>query len=216
MRFNGSSFFACTDVFSAHDHRLRGLGRFIVACIPLALGLSFMSAAAVLVDSMYFGKLVLLDRTTGIPVTPRHVLATAPQDWVRFTFKGSLTWTMLNNLHYNLDEANLAEHGLHPRYLHLLVNYPILFVNMAWIAMVTVFSKIKAGQWRSESKLVTGTTKPSETPFFFLFHAPMTGLFLTMIASHYYCIYLFFVVVSTRLLRNFRDVITFSHAPSRG
>ncbi|KAJ1658991.1 alpha 1,2 mannosyltransferase [Dispira simplex] len=33
----------------------------------------------------------------------------------------------LNNLLYNLDQDNLADHGLHPRYLHILVNYPLLF-----------------------------------------------------------------------------------------
>ncbi|SCW02863.1 LAFE_0F15940g1_1 [Lachancea fermentati] len=30
----------------------------------------------------------------------------------------------LNNLLYNLDSSNLAEHGLHPRYTHILVNLP--------------------------------------------------------------------------------------------
>ncbi|KAJ1962800.1 alpha 1,2 mannosyltransferase [Dispira parvispora] len=33
----------------------------------------------------------------------------------------------LNNLLYNLDQDNLADHGLHPRYLHVVVNYPLLF-----------------------------------------------------------------------------------------
>ncbi|KAF9351380.1 hypothetical protein BGX34_000631 [Mortierella sp. NVP85] len=141
--------------FKKETSLLKGLGQFIKACIPLALGLGFMSAVAVLIDSIYFGKLVLLDKTTGIPVTPRHILATAPQNWIHFTFKGSLAWTMLNNLYYNLDESNLAQHGLHPRYLHLLVNYPVLFTSLAWIAAITVFQKVKAGQWYSESKLVT-------------------------------------------------------------
>lgn len=31
-----------------------------------------------------------------------------------------------NNLLYNLQTSNLEEHGLHPWYLHILVNYPIL------------------------------------------------------------------------------------------
>ncbi|WVW80343.1 hypothetical protein I302_102323 [Kwoniella bestiolae CBS 10118] len=34
--------------------------------------------------------------------------------------------TPLNNLLYNSDPSNLANHGLHPRYLHLLVNIPLL------------------------------------------------------------------------------------------
>lgn len=127
-----------------------------MACIPLALGLGLMTVFAVLIDSIYFGKLVPLDKTTGSPLTLRQILVTGPQDWTRLTYRGSLTWTILNNLRYNLDETNLAQHGLHPRYLHLLVNYPVLFGNLAWIGVITVFQKVKAGQWHSESKLVTG------------------------------------------------------------
>lgn len=47
----------------------------------------------------------------------------------------SITWsdlyrnpviTPLNNLQYNLSPSNLAEHGLHPWYQHLLINLPLL------------------------------------------------------------------------------------------
>ncbi|KAI7946844.1 hypothetical protein MJO29_011371 [Puccinia striiformis f. sp. tritici] len=34
---------------------------------------------------------------------------------------------------YNLDKKNLAEHGTHPRYLHLLVNGPIIFGPALWL-----------------------------------------------------------------------------------
>ena len=40
---------------------------------------------------------------------------------------GSPQLTVLNSFLYNLDPANLAEHGIHPRYLHSLVNMNILF-----------------------------------------------------------------------------------------
>lgn len=36
-------------------------------------------------------------------------------------------WTPYNALRYNLQSANLAEHGVHPRWLHLVVNAPMLF-----------------------------------------------------------------------------------------
>ncbi|AET39582.1 glycosylphosphatidylinositol-alpha 1,2 mannosyltransferase Ecym_4547 [Eremothecium cymbalariae DBVPG len=47
-------------------------------------------------------------------------------------------WTIapLNNLLYNLDESNLADHGLHPRYTHLLVNIPQL-LGPALLVFVT-------------------------------------------------------------------------------
>ncbi|KAF9170573.1 hypothetical protein BGX21_011089 [Mortierella sp. AD011] len=55
-----------------------------------------------------------------------------------------------------MDVSNLAEHGLHPRYLHLLVNFPVLFVNLGVIGVTTMLQKLKAKQLRSDSKLITG------------------------------------------------------------
>lgn len=52
---------------------------------------------------------------------------------------GALIWTPYNLLKYNLSSTNLAEHGLHPRYLHMVANWPMLFgvglwgvVNFGW------------------------------------------------------------------------------------
>ena len=46
-----------------------------------------------------------------------------------FYFRGSildLTFTPYNFLVYNLSPENLAEHGIHPRWLHLVVNLPMI------------------------------------------------------------------------------------------
>ncbi|KAF9180852.1 alpha 1,2 mannosyltransferase [Haplosporangium sp. Z 767] len=85
-----------------------------------------------------------------------QILEMAPQDWFRLSFKGSLTLTMLNNLRYNLDEKNLAQHGLHPRFFHLFLNFPILFGNLAFIGVATLIQKARKRIWRSDSLLVTG------------------------------------------------------------
>ena len=50
-------------------------------------------------------------------------------------FYGRLTVTPLNNALYNTRVDNLAKHGLHPRYLHALVNFPMLF-GPAGVAML--------------------------------------------------------------------------------
>ncbi|GAA6014017.1 hypothetical protein JCM11491_003489 [Sporobolomyces phaffii] len=42
-----------------------------------------------------------------------------------------LVVTPFNLLRYNVSHSNLAQHGLHPRYLHALVNLPMLFVLLA-------------------------------------------------------------------------------------
>lgn len=68
-------------------------------------------------------------------------------------FYGYLTWgeigvlhvsidnfvvTPLNFLKYNLDTSNLQKHGLHPRWLHLLVNIPLLFNALGCVALFTL------------------------------------------------------------------------------
>lgn len=45
--------------------------------------------------------------------------------------QGKFTITPLNFLEYNSEASNLAEHGLHPRYLHFLVNFPLVFGPVA-------------------------------------------------------------------------------------
>jgi phosphatidylinositol glycan class Z len=47
-----------------------------------------------------------------------------------------LTITPLNNALYNMKTKNLAEHGLHPRWLHTIVNLPLFFGPVALIAHV--------------------------------------------------------------------------------
>jgi GPI mannosyltransferase 4 len=41
-------------------------------------------------------------------------------------YDGKFTVTPLNNAIYNMQTENLAKHGLHPRYLHFIVNLPML------------------------------------------------------------------------------------------
>lgn len=48
-------------------------------------------------------------------------VVSSPLDWEMYVV------TPLNNLVYNSDYSNLAHHGIHPRYTHLLVNLPQLF-----------------------------------------------------------------------------------------
>ena len=47
--------------------------------------------------------------------------------WAAVGVQGALTFTPANSFKYNSDPANLAQHGLHPWYTHLLVNMPMLF-----------------------------------------------------------------------------------------
>ncbi|CDR36110.1 hypothetical protein NBRC10512_004991 [Rhodotorula toruloides] len=70
--------------------------------IPIVLSFAIASLACAITDTVYFS------RTESAPLS-------------------RLILTPLNLLRYNLSAANLAEHGLHPRYMHVLVNWPMLF-----------------------------------------------------------------------------------------
>ncbi|KAF9358569.1 alpha 1,2 mannosyltransferase [Mortierella sp. AD094] len=144
--------------FNQKKSLLSGLSQFTLTCIPLALGIGLMSAFAILIDSIYFGKLVIYNRKDDLNFSLFQLLFTSPLDWINLSYRGSFTVTMINNLQYNMDVNNLAEHGLHPRYLHLLLNFPVLFVSLGIIGLITVFQKLKARQLRSDSKLVTALT----------------------------------------------------------
>lgn len=50
----------------------------------------------------------------------------------------SFVFTPLNFIKYNTDTNNLREHGLHPRWLHLLVNIPLLFNVLGAVGAVGI------------------------------------------------------------------------------
>lgn len=70
------------------------------------------ACACVAVDTMYFSR-----------ARGGDVDVTLPTHWVI---------TPLNWFRYNIDTDNLSRHGLHPRYLHTLVNGPIMFAHL-WV-----------------------------------------------------------------------------------
>lgn len=83
---------------------------FILCGLPAALFF-------ILVDSFYFGYLTVAEigqLEIGI---------------------SNFVVTPLNFLRYNTNTKNLETHGLHPRFLHLLVNIPLLFGILGVVAL---------------------------------------------------------------------------------
>ncbi|CAH0405172.1 unnamed protein product [Chilo suppressalis] len=74
----------------------------------------------ILFDSVYYGYLTMADIES---------LKLSWDNWVV---------TPLNFLRYNSDMRNLTQHGLHPRWLHLAVNIPLLFNVLGLLAVFTV------------------------------------------------------------------------------
>lgn len=86
---------------------------FIFCAIPSVLLL-------ILVDSSYYGYLTVAEIET---------LKVSWNNWVV---------TPLNFLRYNSNMKNLTHHGLHPRWLHIAVNVPLLFNILGILAVITL------------------------------------------------------------------------------
>lgn len=52
----------------------------------------------------------------------------------------SFVVTPLNFLRYNILSENLAQHGIHPRWLHIVVNLPLLFNLLAFAGIFVIFN----------------------------------------------------------------------------
>uniref|UniRef100_A0A1B0GHJ2 Mannosyltransferase n=1 Tax=Lutzomyia longipalpis TaxID=7200 RepID=A0A1B0GHJ2_LUTLO len=104
---------------------LRGLGTKTITFLDfnVRVGLFVLSAVPVLllctlVDSLYFGYLTL-EEVEKLDIGINN-----------FVF------TPLNFIRYNINPSNTALHGIHPWYLHVLVNIPLLF-NVLGIVAIT-------------------------------------------------------------------------------
>lgn len=85
---------------------------FILCGIPTALLL-------IVTDSFYFGYL------------------TVGEIWNLEISMNNFVVTPVNFLKYNLNDQNLESHGLHPRFVHFLVNVPLLFNVLGAIGIYT-------------------------------------------------------------------------------
>ena len=105
------------DVLLAATRRRRK-SSLAAALSPLFIGLTAFAATGVTLsvcDSLLYGQLVL-DWTSGA--------------------RGTLVWPPLTNLVYNLDASNLAKHGSHPRWQHVVVNMPLMFGPAALLLLL--------------------------------------------------------------------------------
>ena len=68
----------------------------------------------------------------------------------------------LFSLRYNAASANLAQHGLHPRFLHAAVNVPMLFLPLALPAAAAFIAALRTllRSWRSKQRLTMAPLQP--------------------------------------------------------
>ncbi|EED86613.1 predicted protein [Thalassiosira pseudonana CCMP1335] len=87
--------------------------------------------------------------------------------------EGATAWSYIapfNALRYNSKSTNLAEHGLHPRVTHAVVNMPMLFGPLALAGYYSIFQR-NGRTYNNSSRSIIGS-------------AYLSGLFLLSCAPH--------------------------------
>jgi len=73
----------------------------------------------------------------------------------------------LNNLIYNMNPVNLAQHGLHPRYIHVLVNMQLLF-SPIWVMSLFRWKQLQVLTGVVLLGLIVLSVAPHQEPRFLL------------------------------------------------
>ncbi len=117
------------------------MSTFILQLLPALPTLILASWALIFIDSSYFSGLSIPD-----------IVA----DFLHGDLS-SMAATPFNSLVYNLSSSNLAEHGLHPRWLHAVVNWPMLFGVGVWaVAEVGWSAAVSEGRhWKGTEAFMT-------------------------------------------------------------
>ncbi|CAO3598750.1 unnamed protein product [Absidia cylindrospora] len=121
----------------------RRQGRLLQSITMLLLGASIVAGVMVVADSLYYGSMTLTWQDGTLITHIRQLFAYPLSSWLHIRWDGTFTLTLLNNLKYNMNVDNLALHGLHPRYTHLLVNFPLLYGPLAIMAVWAFWSTMK-------------------------------------------------------------------------
>ncbi|KAL4071722.1 glycosyltransferase family 22 protein [Scleroderma yunnanense] len=123
-----------------HLHALAALGAFGASMRPTFFGFALPICLQVLRFSYKIsGTLGRTARLLAFPVCSGILTALCSIAVDALYYRGSLwqpVFPSLNFLKYNSSTENLAEHGLHPRWLHLFVNLPMLVSPWLWCLAV--------------------------------------------------------------------------------
>ncbi|CAO1629590.1 unnamed protein product [Parajaminaea phylloscopi] len=126
------------------------IGRALLLSSDLLNGLLLCSLGHVLYDTFYYRSLSAAEPPLATRQSWQHLVASIAH---RCRFPPVIA--PLNNLLYNLDADNLASHGVHPRWLHAVVNMPLLFGPMlyaGWILRASVHSSSATAKTNSKAK----------------------------------------------------------------
>ena len=147
-------------------HAAREVARNILALLP---GCLTMLISSLLMDSIYFGS---LDSTV---LTNPYILFANLNSGFLYS---NITATPFNSLLYHLDINNIAQHGLHPRITHIVVNLPLLFLPLV-ICFISEILSLVSGTRQTASTGFTGSSSRA-----FLALCFVTPVFLLSMVPH--------------------------------
>ncbi|KAJ1911991.1 alpha 1,2 mannosyltransferase [Tieghemiomyces parasiticus] len=112
------------------------MGRFVLNISPCIVGFVLNSLGCLAADAVYYNRLTALTKLG------RLVIQGAPCASLLTALNQAVVLAPLNLLRYNTRPENLAQHGLHPSYLHVLVNFPLLFGPLALVFYTVTLSRL--------------------------------------------------------------------------
>ncbi|KAJ1925158.1 alpha 1,2 mannosyltransferase [Tieghemiomyces parasiticus] len=112
------------------------MGRFVLDTSPCIVGLVLSSLGCLAADAVYYNRLTALTKLG------RLVIQGAPCASLLTALNQAVVLAPLNLLRYNTRPENLAQHGLHPSYLHVLVNFPLLFGPLAVVFYTVTLGRL--------------------------------------------------------------------------
>ena len=155
----------------------------------MAIACSCACLVGIVVDTLYFQSATLLIDARPLALADWPAIVRAPLgSAARMSVNGSWTFAPLNFVAYNSQERNLAAHGVHPRWTHLVANMPqlvgplVLYVLPQWLEAVraarTQHAAASGVLLTTLSGLVCLSLVPHQEPRFLVPVAlPLTGLF---------------------------------------
>lgn len=150
--------------------------------VDILFGMLSMAIILVAVDSVFYGTFVI---KIGHLYVNDFPLVSIETFWLilsnlhRVTVHGNVTLTPLNNILYNISPDNLKQHGLHPHWLHLVVNMPLLFGPLYFVALFAIFKV-----WHERDEKSDSTNQSIRRCQKLLAACMMTGLFFLSLAPH--------------------------------
>lgn len=116
-----------------------GWSHFHLRVLTLSLYGLLASLVFIIIDSGYYGYLTIAEIIS-----------------MKLSIGNNFVVTPMNFILYNMKPSNLAEHGIHPRFLHLLVNIPLMFNVLGLIGLFGLLNIAKlllCRQWRQLPKV---------------------------------------------------------------